>query len=130
MAKKAKKKPGVQRNTRKPAVPEGEIQRIIETATIDAYGFDEELWGWLALLQDEMEFPCPVHVLGQPFEVEEPDIKYGRIKFSVYLGGKANWVDATDVMVDDVESRNSVLLAAYRKWLGSGADTEDSNGFL
>jgi hypothetical protein len=64
MAKKAKKKPGVQRNTRKPAVPEGEIQRIIETATIDAYGFDEELWGWLALLQDEMEFPCPVHVLG------------------------------------------------------------------
>ncbi len=130
MAKKAKNKPVVQRNTRKPAVPEGEIQRIIETATIDAYGFDEELWGWLALLQDEMEFPCPVHVLGQPFEVEEPDIKYGRIKFSVYLGGNANWVDATDVIIDDVESRNSVLLTAYRKWLGSGGDAEDSNGFL
>ncbi len=74
-----------------------------------------------------MEFRCLVHVLGQPFEVEEPDIKYGRIKFSVYLGGKANWVDATDVIVDDVESRNSVLLAAYRKWLGS---SDDAKGFI
>ncbi len=130
MPKKAIKKPVIQRNSRTREVNESEIQRIIESATIDAYGFDEELWGWLTLLHDEMEFPCPVHVLGQPFEVEEPDIKYGRIKFSVYLGGKANWVDATDVIVDEVESRNSVLLAAYRKWLGSGADTEDSNGFL
>lgn len=124
MPKKARKKPVAQRNVQPSTVPESEIQRIIEAATLDAYGFNEELWGWHTILHDEMEFPCPVHVLGQPYEVEEPEVKYDRVKFTVYLGGNKNWVDASDVSVDDTKSRNNVLLAAYRKWLESGPGTE------
>lgn len=128
MPKNTRKKPVAKRNLQFPADSDSDLQRIIEDATLDAYGFEAELWGWQTILQDEMEFPCPVHVLDQSFEVEEPEVKYRRVKFTAYLGGNKYLVDATDVSVDDIRSRNNVLLAAYRKWLEYGAGIEGRAG--
>ncbi|HMF31586.1 MAG TPA: calcium-binding protein [Candidatus Lokiarchaeia archaeon] len=94
-----------------------QIEAIIEDATCDAYGFDEQLWGWLAYLEDELTFPFQVRVLGQLLRASKIDEQFGHLKLAVDAGGEDYWVDATDVIVVDPASRNFPILVAFRHWL-------------
>ena len=44
------------------------LQELIEEATVDCYGEDEEFWGFLASLEN-LSFPFQVTVLGGPVKV-------------------------------------------------------------
>jgi hypothetical protein len=50
------------------ATPE-RIREIVESATVDAYGEDEQAMGWEVTFQDAVRFPFKANALGKPVQV-------------------------------------------------------------
>jgi len=104
---------------KRPIYSDEEIAEIIEEATVDSYGRDEEINSWAAYLEDELAFPFLVKILGKTVQVIKIEEKYNSLKLVVISEGKKYQVDVNDVEVVKSETlhiRNELLLNAYRKW--------------
>ena len=96
-----------------------ELDEIIETATVDAYGYDEELESWNAYLGEELAFPLPVVVMGVPADAQAIDIRDGVAKFRVISKNKEYWISVIDAeLVNDQgeHDHDDLLLHAFRAW--------------
>ena len=96
-----------------------ELAVIIEEATVDSYGLDEEISSWAAYLEDELEFPFPVKLLGKTFQAVKIEEKHDCLKLIVASKGKKYRADLNDVELGQsgpLHARNELLLTAYRKW--------------
>jgi hypothetical protein len=60
---------------RRPSWPPSakELDALIANAIVDAYGEDEQRVGFLTMLEERLEMPFEVHILGNPTEVERID---------------------------------------------------------
>ena len=54
------------RQTRKkrPTLPVRQLERLIEEATVDAYGESEQATGFLTMIEDNIELPFETEILG------------------------------------------------------------------
>lgn len=105
-----------------------EIDAITDEATIDAYGFEEELGSWAVYLGDELDFPFPVKVIGktvQAIGIEERD---ELVKLKVKSGNKEYWINLLDAEIVaslGEKNRNGLLIYAFRKWYSPDGSTPD-----
>jgi len=92
---------------------------IIEEATVDLYGLYEGISSWAIYLEDELEFPFLVKVIGKIFQAIKIEDEHNCLKLIVVSDGKKYQVDITDVELGQsgtLHARNELLLTAYYKW--------------
>ena len=63
-------------NTRR-KLPDNELERLTEEATVDAYGESEQATGFLTMLEEHVELPFETEILGAIAKVVQFDIDNG-----------------------------------------------------
>jgi hypothetical protein len=53
----------------RPKVDKARLRELVEEATVDAYGEDEQRVGFLTMIEDNLEVPFETEVLGVPVQV-------------------------------------------------------------
>ena len=97
-----------------------ELDALIEELTVDAYGDEEQLGGFLVGAEDALVRGERAQIAGGEVEVVGvdcgPDARTG-LRVSVRAGGATHEVALADLVLAD-DSELGVVVAAYRRWLG------------
>ena len=97
------------------------LDELIEDITVDAYGDDEGLWAFRQVFEDDVNPPANAFVIGEPVSVVEigydGNERRGLTAKCRREDGSEHLVAASDVVLPK-GSNGSLLLAAYRRWLG------------
>jgi hypothetical protein len=97
------------------------LDKLINEITVDAYGDNEQFWAFRQVFEDDFNLPADGFVIGEPVSVV--DIEYdgnerrGLTAKCRREDGSEHSVAASDVVFPKGSSA-SLLLAAYRRWLG------------
>lgn len=97
------------------------LDELIDEITVDCYGEDEQLWGFLTAIEDALAAPAAAEVVGAPVELiaidYDGDPRRGLVA-SCRRGGHTYVVSALDVLVDETSPLHR-MLATYRRWSSS-----------
>jgi hypothetical protein len=99
---------------------QADLEALIEEITVDCYGEDEELAGFLTHLEDALERPVEATVVGVPVVIVGVDCPAGALRGLV---ARCRW-DGADYEVSLLDvvlpggSELARVLAAYRHWAG------------
>jgi uncharacterized protein YigA (DUF484 family) len=97
-----------------------EIDAFIDELTIDAYGDEEQLTGFLTGAEDALQAPEPAAIVGVSVEVvkvdEGPDLRRGLIAVCEHDGARYE-ISLADLTFGP-DSQLGLIVAAYRRWLG------------
>jgi hypothetical protein len=97
-----------------------DLDALIEEITVDCYGEDEELTGFLAYFEDALERPVEATVVGVPVTIVGVDSPAGALRGLVARcrrGGADHEVSLLEVVLPR-GSELARILAAYRYWAG------------
>jgi Calcium binding len=97
-----------------------DLDALIEEITVDCYGDEEELTGFLAYLEDALERPVEATVVGVPVTIVGVDCPAGGLR-GLVARCRRDGADYEVSLLDVVLPRGSELariLAAYRYWAG------------
>jgi hypothetical protein len=99
----------------------GDLDRLIEEITVDAYGDGEKLWAFRQAFENNVAVPCDGFVIGEPVSILEFDYdgneRRGLTARCRREDGSEHVLAASDVVLSG-RSRGVRYVAAYRKWLG------------
>ena len=96
-----------------------DVEQSLEDATVDAYGDDEQHTGLLTAIQDELEFPFQVQVLGETVTVvdmEWPENDEYGLDLVVERNGQRHRVEARSANLLPPFPKGHLYLAAYLDW--------------
>ena len=97
-----------------------DLEALIEEITVDCYGEDEELTGFLTYLEDALERPVEATVVGVPVSIVGVDCPAGALR-GLVARCRRDGTEYEVSLLDVVLPRGSELarvLAAYRYWAG------------
>lgn len=95
------------------------LQELIEEATVDAYGEDEQHSGFVTMIQDNVVCPFKAKVIGENVEVtglDWPDSGYG-VKVMCRHKGKTYPIDIASLEWTDALPEGFEWIEAYFEWL-------------
>lgn len=115
-------KKGARRGTRRSsALSETELDALVEEATVDANGEEEQLMGFFSMISDNLDVPFETSVLGVPVIVEKVEI-VGRIHEQVVAickrGRRRQAIPITALPLPSPRPAGAEWIDAYRRWLG------------
>jgi hypothetical protein len=97
-----------------------ELDELIEELTVDAYGDEEQLIGFLTGAEDALQAPEPASIVGVPVNVVKvdagPDVRRG-LTAICDRDGTRHEVSLVDLTFPTGSELGRVV-AAYRRWLG------------
>ena len=97
------------------------LQELLEEATVDCYGNDEEFWGMLSFLQDRLSLPLPAQVLGLRVEVVGLDDRRSSARRGIVArvrrAGQEYSISLADLACLDPDVEDAEVLEMYRYWL-------------
>jgi hypothetical protein len=96
-----------------------EVHEAMENATVDAYGEYEQHTGLLTAIQDELQFPFKVEVLGETVTVvdmEWPKNDEFGLDLVVERNGKLHRIEARSANLLPPYPEGHLYLAAYLNW--------------
>jgi len=93
-----------------------DFEAIISKATVDCYGLYEELSCISIYLQDELNFPFKINLLGLTLDVIAVTEQQNLPKLVVLREGAKYSIDITDCEVVDRKTRNHLLVESYKHW--------------
>ncbi|HBN07792.1 MAG TPA: cytoplasmic protein [Cyanobacteria bacterium UBA8530] len=98
-----------------------ELDNLIETITVDAYGDDEQFWAFRQAFEDKISVPVDGFVIGEPVSVIEFDYegneRRGLTARCRRDDGSEHVVSASEIVLPQ-RSLGASYVAAYRKWQG------------
>jgi hypothetical protein len=97
-----------------------DLEALIEEITVDCYGEDEELTGFLTYLEDALERPVEATVVGVPVTIVGVHCPAGALR-GLVARYRRDGAEYEVSLLDVVLPRGSELarvLAAYRHWAG------------
>lgn len=98
-----------------------DLDELIESITVDAYGDDEQLWAFRQAFEDDVALPSDGFVIGEPASVVTIDYdgntRRGLTARCRRQDGSEHLAAACDVVFPQ-HSSGARHIAAYRKWLG------------
>ena len=101
-----------------------DIDALIEQVTVDAYGDDEQLWSFRQWFEDLATVPFTATIVGadvQVFEVDHHGDERRGLTARVMRDGVEHRVALLEIAPrPPVPADTARLLAAYRRWSGSG----------
>ncbi|MEU3743511.1 calcium-binding protein [Streptomyces sp. NPDC032198] len=96
-----------------------ELETLIEEATVDAYGEDEQRTGLFTMLEEHLEVPFTTAVLGVEVPVRGVDLSPdGRIVALCSHGRARQPIDILDLPLPAPAPRGAQWIEAYRYWAG------------
>jgi hypothetical protein len=97
---------------------EGELDALIDEATVDCYNEGKELAGFAVMIDDNLAVPFETMVLGVALTVEKID-QAGSGIVAICLRGKHRQAIAIlDLLLPDPPPQGAEWIAAYRQWAG------------
>jgi hypothetical protein len=103
------------------AMPRQSLSDLVDIITLDAYGTDEQLSGFLTAFDERVRVPCAAKVLDVDIEVLgfdiEGDERRGLVARCHRVGGQRGVVSLTDVRFEP-GTVAAWVHAAFRNWLG------------
>ena len=98
-----------------------EVEELLESALVDAYGDGEQLWALRQAFEDDLELPGDAFVIGEPVSIVAFDFdgneRRGLTAKCRRDDGSEHEVSAADVVFPG-DSPAALHVAAYRRWLG------------
>ena len=94
-----------------------ELDALIEQATVDAYGDDEQRSGFLVMIEEELALPFETTVLGVPVKVtgiEQADD--GSIVAVCRRGTVTQRIGVLDLPLPEPLPEGAQWIEAYRRW--------------
>jgi len=95
---------------------EEELDALVEEATIDAYGDDEQLAGFAVMIEDNLEMPVETTVLGVPVLVKGVTQTASGIVANCVRDGHHQAIDVLDLPLPEPPPEGAEWIAAYRHW--------------
>lgn len=97
-----------------------QLDAVIADLTVDAYGDDEQLAGFLTAAEQALHAPQPATVVGVPVQVTEisagPDGRRGIV--AICARGTSTYETSFADVAFQPGTELAQLVAAYRRWLG------------
>lgn len=98
---------------------EAALRAMIDEATIDAYGEEEQLVGFMMMIQENLEVPFETQVLGVKVSVNEVDQNQrGEIVAICQRTGHTQRIPLLDLPLPDPRPAGAEWIEAYRLWAG------------
>jgi hypothetical protein len=98
-----------------------ELDRMVEEATVDAYGDEEMFMGILYALSDNLAFPFKAKVLGATVEVigiDDHNSRWGRgILAQVKKSGREYTIGVVELELEPDDTRNAKWIEMFHYWL-------------
>jgi hypothetical protein len=93
------------------------LDELIEQATVDAYGGDEQRTAFLTMIEDEVAFPFGIRVFGVEATVERVDQnEAGDIVAICSWEGERQPIAIVDLPLPHPPPKGAEWIAAYRRW--------------
>jgi hypothetical protein len=101
------------------ALGRAELEALIDEATVDAYGEDEELTGLFTMLQENLTVPFSTTVLGVEVTVHGIDLTLdGRIVAMCSRGSVRQKIGILELPMPTPAPDGAEWVEAYRHWAG------------
>jgi hypothetical protein len=100
-----------------PELSDEELDALVEEATVDAYGDDEQLGGF-AVIEDNLEVPFKTTVLGVTVTVQEVTQTESGIVADCVRDGHHQAISVLDLPLPEPPPKGAQWIAAYRRWAG------------
>ena len=98
------------------------LDELLEEATVDCYGEEEQFSGVFATLEDNLKFPLQAKALGNVVEVVGLDSDRSSIRRGIVAIARReeqeHRVSLSELEFIDPDSTSAEWLAMYRYWLG------------
>lgn len=106
-----------QTRRRRPAPSAMQLDRLIATATVDAYGESEQRTGFLTMLEDSLKLPFETTVLGVGVLVERIDLTAAEEIVAICRrGGNRQALPILELPLPTPPPPGAVWIEAYRRW--------------
>ena len=93
------------------------LEALIEEATVDAYGEDEQLTGFFTMIQESLAVPFTTTVLGVEVSVVGVDLaEDGRVVARCVRGAVRQDIGILDLPLPEPAPEGSQWIEAYRYW--------------
>jgi hypothetical protein len=96
------------------------LDELVEEATVDAYGEDEQLTGFYTMIEDNLTLPFTTMVLGIEVTVAGIDLTDFGIVAICVRGTQRQSIPIPDLPLPAPPPPGSEWIAAYRHWAGRG----------
>jgi len=94
------------------------LEALIEEATIDAYGDDEQLTGLFTMIEENLAVPFTTTVLGVEANVVGVDLSDdGRVVARCARGSVLQSIGILDLLLPEPAPEGSQWIEAYRYWV-------------
>ena len=101
------------------ALSSARVTAMIEEATVDAYGQEEQATGWLTVFEENLEIPFETTVLGVDVTVKRLELRDDNAIVAICQRGKARQaIGIVDLPLPSAPPRGAEWLEAYRRWRG------------
>jgi hypothetical protein len=103
-------------STNRIATPQ-ELDRLIEEATVDAYGEEEQQTGFFTMIDENLALPFTTNILGLEAVVTAVEMDSdGGIKAVCEHCGHRQRIELTDLPLPVSPPAGAEWIAAYRRW--------------
>jgi Calcium binding len=100
-----------------PSLSKARLKELIEEAVVDAYTEEEQNVGFLTMIEEHLELPFSVKILGVEAEVEKADMTLDRQIVAICRRGNAQQkVPIVDLPLPVPAPAGAEWIAAYRRW--------------
>lgn len=93
-----------------------ELDALVEEATVDAYGDEEQLGGFAVMIEDNLELPFETTVLGMTVTVQKIIQTDSGIVADCVRDGHHQAISVLDLLLPEPPPEGAKWIAAYRHW--------------
>ena len=102
---------------RPPKLSKDDLERMVEEATVDAYGESEQVCGFYTMLENDLELPFNTAVLGAEVAVERIDLTDDdHIVVVCRRGREQQRLPILDLPLPEPPPKGWEWIEAYRHW--------------
>jgi hypothetical protein len=95
-----------------------QLDGLVEEATVDAYGEDEEETGLFTMVQEHLAMPFTTMVLGVEVSVVDVDLAASGIVVICTRGKQRQAIGLSDLPLPTPAPEGAEWIEAYRQWAG------------
>lgn len=100
-----------------PSLSKARLKELIEEAVVDAYTEEEQIVGFLTMIEEHLELPFSVKILGVEADVEKVDMTLDGQIVAICRRGKTHQkIPILDLPLPTPASAGVEWIVAYRHW--------------
>ena len=102
-----------------PSFSKAKLEKLIEQAVVDAYGEEEQVGGFLTMMEEHLALPFSASILGVDVVVEKVDMTpSGQIVAICRCNKIRQRIGILDLTLPTPAPAGTEWIAAYRRWRG------------